>query len=189
MPSDIKMRKKRQDYFRLIVYMMAVVAILLLVYFIVTSRTMRASVFVSIFIVANMFITSYKRFIRVPIEIEVLTLGIVICTLEFGIKAGLVVAILGGLLSIFVGFDISPFSFPMLLGYILIAFTAFFLRGMDLVLVGIISSLMNNLFVFTIYHAAFNYNLFKNISFSLSNLAVNTLLFVNIAPFILKLII
>ncbi len=182
------MRKKRKDYFRYLIYAMTLFSVILFIFTIIASKTARAAIFVALFIILNMIIASYKRFIRLPIEFEVLTLGIVICTVQFGLKTGLVLAILGGILSFVVGYNINPFSFPMLLGYILIAFVSFLFKGLDITLVGILATLANNLFVFTAYYYAFRYDFFKNLSFSLSNIVLNVIFFLNLAPFLMKLI-
>lgn len=168
-----------------VVYVLMVFSVIL---FFIISKKAQAALIVSMFIVVNMLITSYKKFIKIPIEVEVLTVGIVICTLKFGLKAGLVVAILGGILSFFVGLEFSPIAFPMFLGYILMAFVSYALRTQDLILVGIVATLINNLVVFLVYHFLFNYDIIKNLRFGLSNIALNLILFFNLAPILFTII-
>jgi hypothetical protein len=176
--------KKDSPYFKYIIYGLAILSVLLLL---TLSKTIRAAAFVFFFIIINMALSSYKRFIKFPVEIEFLTLGIVFCTSEYGLKAGLTVAILGGILSFIVGYNISPFSFPMLIGYILMAFISFLLQGQNILLVGIIAAIANNIFVFLVYHFIFGYDTAKNISFGLSNMIFNLILFFNVLPLILKI--
>jgi len=135
-----------------------------------------------------MIITGYKKFINIPIEIEVLTLGIVLCTVSFGIKAGLVVAILGGVLGFFVGLDISPHAFPMFMGYIMMVFISYALNGLGLgiAVVGLLTTIINNLLIFLTYHLI-GYDFVKNLQFSISNILINTIIFVNLAPLILNI--
>ncbi|MEM3373646.1 MAG: hypothetical protein QXE31_00345 [Candidatus Woesearchaeota archaeon] len=145
------------------------------------SKTARAIIYVSIFIFINVVVSIYKRFIKLPIEIEFMTFGIVLITYNFGIKAGLIFAILGGILSFIVSFNISPFSFPMLMGYMLMALITLFFQYFNitesLFLIGIIASFINNLFVFLFYHIVFDYDMIKNISYSVSNFLFNFLVF------------
>ncbi len=183
------MVKKRKNSFKLLIYFLFIFAVFLLIIILIKSRTARASIYVTIFIVINMIIASYKRFLRIPIEFEVLTLGIVICTFQFGIKVGLVLAIIGGILSFIVGYNISPFSFPMLLGYMLIAVVTYLFKGFDLVFLGILSTLINNLMLFLVYSFVFDYDIFKNLSFGISNILFNTIFFLNLAPFLLRIIV
>ncbi len=171
----------RNKYYRYIIYGMTGFAFLL---FLLVSHKLRAAMVITIFIILNMALSSYKRFIRLPIEIELLTLGIVFCTLNYGIKAGLVVAILGGILSFVVGFNISPFSFPMLTGYVMMVFISYLLRNLNMTFVGLIATLANNLLVFVLYHYVFKYDLMKNISFSVSNILFNAIIFFNVLPYL-----
>jgi len=179
-------RKQRQKLYKLLIYTMTIIAVFL---FLLLSKKARAALFVSIFIFANMVVTGYKKFIHIPIEIEVLTLGIVLSTVAFGINAGLVVAILGGILSFFVGLEISPFAFPMFIGYIFMVFVSFTLRNLDITIVGILTTLANNLAIFAIYHFIFRYDLIKNLRFGISNIIINFILFYNIAPLIFEIMI
>ena len=177
--------KHRDDRkFSYATYAMMILAVAL---FVLLSKKIRASLFVSGFIFVNMVITFYKKFIKIPMEIEILTMGIVLCTVNFGLNAGLVVAILGWALGFFIGLDISPFALPMFLGYILMVFVSFILTGLNIRLIGIIATLTNNLLIFTLYHFLFGYDPGKNLAFSISNIALNLILFINIAPFISSL--
>lgn len=172
------MKKTHYKYFT---YGLGIFAFLL---FLFISKKIRAALTVSVFIVLNMILSSYKKFIKIPVEIEFLTLGIVFTTLTYGVKAGLVIAILGGILSFIVGYNISPFSFPMLTGYIMMAILSYFLRFLDITSVGLIVTLMNNVLVFSLYNFVFKYDIVKNLSFSLSNIIFNVILFINVVPYL-----
>lgn len=170
-----------------IIYSLGIItaaAFIILVFF---SKMARAAIFITGFIVLNMVLSSYKRFFKVPIELEFLTLGIVLCTIKFGIKAGLIVAVLGGILSFIVSLNLSPFAFPMLLGYASIAVISYLLRGFDIIVAGIAAALFNNIMVFMIFHFGFSYDIIPNLSFSVSNIIFNIIFFINIAPFVLAL--
>lgn len=155
-----------------------------IILFIFFSRQVKMLFFVTGFIALNVFISSYKKNVQLPIEIEVLTLGIVLCTRFYGIKAGLVVGVVGGLLSsIFYGY-ISPFLIPMLIGNALVAVSAPFSAFLSITWAGIVLTVIKNLFVFLAYHFAFGYSIGKNISYSVSNILLNIVLFLNFAPFL-----
>ncbi len=181
-----KTKKQSNNNFKYIIYCLTILAIIL---FILMSKTARAAVYVSIFIVLNMLISTYKRVVRFAIEFEILTLGIVLCTITFGIKAGLVIAILGGILSFFSSLNFSPFSFPMLVGYILMAILSYALSFLPITILGLIVTLANNLFVFSVYHLFFRYDIMKNVCFGVSNILFNFIIFTNIAPFLIKIIV
>ncbi len=178
--------KKLQREYKYFIYAISFIAAIL---FLILSSKIRAAIIVTAFILLNRIITTYKMFIRVPLEFEFLTLGIVLSTIAFGVKAGLVIAIFGCIVSFILGFELSMFSFPMFMGYISVAASAFLLKGFDVVTIGLVATLVNNLIVFFSYHFLFGYNLSKNISFSLSNIIFNAILFLNFSEGLLKLII
>ncbi len=178
-------KKANSKSIKKILFAMAAFSMLLFLFF---SKTIRSAIYVSIFIVANMVVMSYKKFVRLAIEFELLTLGIVTCTKAFGIEAGLLVAVLGGILSFITSLNISPFSFPMLAGYISMAIMSYFLRSLDITTLGIIITVFNNLLVSMIYHFFFKYDVVKNLSFGISNVIFNYILFTNIAPYLIRFI-
>lgn len=182
---------KYNKKFNFVFYFFLFFAIVLFVFFILKSRELRAILYLILFIIINMIISTYKRFIKLPIEIEFMTLGIVLLTYIYGLKIGLIFAIIGGILSFIVGFNISPFSFPMLLGYIIMCFITFLFQyiniGISLIFIGIIASLINNIFVFLFYHFVFKYDLIKNISYSVSNFLFNFLFLSVFYDFFLKI--
>ncbi|MBD3203572.1 hypothetical protein GF327_04710 [Candidatus Woesearchaeota archaeon] len=157
----------------------AIVMIPLLIFF---YYQIKASLFVTAFIIANIALSSYKKNFQFPIEIEILTLGIILSTFLYGIKAGLLIAILGTILSsAFYGYY-SPFLIPMIIGNMLVALLTPLFFSTQLFLSGLILSMIKNGFVFIFYHFVFNYHIGKNLSFGITNIIWNSLLFVNIAP-------
>ena len=175
-----------QNQYKYFIYTLAGIATVL---FLILSTKIRAAIIVTAFILINRLITTYKMFVRIPLEFEFLTLGIVLSTLAFGIKAGIVIAIFGCIVSFIIGFEVSMFSLPMFLGYSSIAVTSFLLKGFDVILIGVIATMINNIIVFLSYHFLFGYDIGKNLSFSISNILFNLILFLNFASTLLKLII
>jgi len=164
--------------------------VIILLIFLTLSKGTRAILFVLTFIILNTILTLYKRYVKnLPIEFELLTLGIVLCSVSFGLNAGLIVAILGGISYILFSTNFSPFSIPMLLGYIFMAFFSAYFSNINIIYLGILANLIHNLFVFSIYHLAFGYDLLKNILFSLSNILFNIILFYNLAPILIRIMI
>ena len=84
-----------------------------------TQKIMLVKTLITIaaFVGLNKVVTSYKRVIYIPIEIEVLSFGIILCSVSFGVAAGLATALIGGLVYVFYSNSLSPFSIPMLIGY------------------------------------------------------------------------
>lgn len=183
------MRKSvsKKDKYLISAYLICLIIFIFLYGFF--AKQIKTMFFVTGFILLNIFISSYKKTIEFPIEIEVLTFGIVLCTIAYGVKAGLIVAILGGLLSSILYGYISVFLLPLLLGYILVAFMTPFFAFLNLAAAGIIITIIKNLFLFFFYHLVFSYDVGKNISFSVSNILVNLILFMNVAPFLVRVMV
>ncbi|MEM4397922.1 MAG: hypothetical protein QW757_04860, partial [Candidatus Woesearchaeota archaeon] len=152
--------------FKIIIYALIFFSFIMFIFTIYKSKTARAIIYFVFFILINMILANYKKFVRLPIEIEFITLGVVFITYSFGLKIGLTFAIIGGILTFIVGFNISPFSFPMLIGYILMAFTTFFFNyfnfNLSISYIGLIASFVNYIFVFLFYHFVFDYDPIKN---------------------------
>jgi hypothetical protein len=174
---------KEQTPSRLLIYLLIISIIL----FLFSSKGLRSAFFIVFFAAANVFATLYKRYFYLPVEFEILSLGIVLCSYTYGLTAGLAVAIIGGLAYTVFCTNFSPFTFPMLLGYCLMAVIGTFVPVQNIILLGIIANVAHNMFVFTIYHVFFSYNIFKNLVFSISNIIFNALLFWNLGPLILRI--
>ncbi|MBN2423230.1 hypothetical protein JXB41_08460 [Candidatus Woesearchaeota archaeon] len=144
----------------------------------------KAAIFVTAFIVGNVLLSAYKKNFQLPIEIEILSLGIVLCTFLYGIKAGMVIAVFGTILSsAFYGYY-SPFLIPMVIGNIIVCIATPFFPVSSLFVSGTILTLIKNTFVFLFYHFVFNYDIGKNLSFGVTNVLLNIILFMNIGPFL-----
>ncbi|MFH0874576.1 MAG: hypothetical protein V1859_01470 [archaeon] len=171
-----KIKKKYYLYF-----LLALFALPLIIFF---YKEIKATLFVTAFIVGNIIVSAYKRDFQFPIEIEILTVGIVLCTLKYGLKAGILIAVFGTILSsAFYGYY-SPFMIPMIIGNIIGAAIPFAMPLQNIFLLGLVVSIVKNAFVFVFYHFVFNYDITKNLAYGTSNLFVNMILFLNIAPFI-----
>ena len=97
---------------------------------------------------------------------------------------GLFVALIGGILYTVFNTNFSPFTIPMMIGYMIMAVIASLFSYVNITVLGILTNLIHNAFVFLVYHFLFNYDIRKNLMFSLSNLLFNVILFLNIAPFL-----
>ena len=155
-----------------------VVVIVLLI--VISSKQARAILFIFGFIVANVFVTYYKKYFRAPVEIEVLSFGIILCSYTFGLTAGLIVAILGGIVYIVFTNSFNPFVIPMMIGYVIMAVLSSVFTSFNIVFLGIAVNIIHNLFVFTVYHFFYGYDPFPNFLFSVSNILFNVILFYNL---------
>ncbi len=157
--------------------------LLLLILVIVMSKGAQKIIFMTSFIVLNLFVTLYKRYFKLPIEIEILSFGIVLCSVSYDVASGLFVALIGGILYAVFNTKFSPFTIPMILGYMMMSFISSYFSYVNIIYLGIFVNIIHNLFVFTMYHFLFKYDFSKNLIFSISNILFNILLFVNLGNF------
>lgn len=158
-----------------------------IIFFLVFSKSGRSIIFITLFIVINVFATLYKRYFYFPIEFELISLGIVLCASVYGLGAGLAVAIIGGIAYTIYCTSFSPFTVPMLFGYILMAIFAAHVPIQNIVILGIIANLLHNLVVFSAYHLFFSYDIWKNLLYSVSNIVFNIVIFYNFGPLLVKI--
>ena len=169
-------------------FLAASVAILLLI----LSKEVRALLFIFAFLGLNSVITLYKRYVYLPIEIEVLSFGIVFTTVAFGLKAGIAVGMLGSILLTILTTSFSPFTIPMFIGYVVMACVAFMLNFLfpqiPYPYIGIIANISHNILVFSLYHIFLGYDPVKNLMFGISNILFNIFLFLNFGNLIFSLL-
>lgn len=165
------------------VFVYGAMALVLLILSTLMFKYNKAVFFVILFIALNSIIGLYKAFFYIPIEIELVSLGTILCTLSFGLKEGILVAVLGSLLAAVVNGTISYLTIPMVIGYIFMAFITPMFSGLGVAFGGIVVVLLTNILIFIIYQIM-GYDLFSNIVFSVSNIIWNLLLFLRLAPFL-----
>lgn len=179
----MKEKIKKINTKRILLTLIAISLLLLLI----SSKSMRGIFFVMFFVVANVFATLYKRYFYLPVEFEIISLGIVLCSYTYGIGAGLAVALIGGAAYTIFCTSFSPFTVPMLFGYCLMAAIAAYVPIGNIVFLGILANIIHNIFIFLVYHFFFGYDIWKNFLYSASNILFNVLLFWNLGNILMKL--
>ena len=182
------MKKRKPEKKLKIKYLSYILLGLLFLILFIFSKKTRSIIFVLIFIILNVFVTMYKRYFYFPIEFEILSLGIVLCSAGFGLGPGLVVAILGGIAMTIYCTSFSPFTPPMMLGYCLMAVIGAYVPISNIIYLGVIANMAHNLLVFSVYHFFFAYDIWKNMIFSVSNIVFNIIIFYNLGPFLFRMI-
>ncbi|MCB9359546.1 hypothetical protein H6503_06460 [Candidatus Woesearchaeota archaeon] len=141
------------------------------------------------FIAANILLRMYRRILPgVPIEFEVVIMGGMICTIAFGIWAGLLVVIFGSILAEFLNQFISPHSLVNFAVYFFIPFIALFIPTGSIATAGFIVAIVANIVIFIVF-LLMGYDLVKNLAFSITNIFWNYLMFKYLAGILLALLI
>ncbi len=180
-------RKRFNAYFNRIFYPVLFLSIIIILFLL--RHVLRAFIVMILFILANVLIGRIRRVIPMPIEIEVVTLGTVVCTMLYGFGAGVFVAVFSAIIGAVIAKRISPYTLVMVVGYIIVATIATAFNPADVVKAGIILTIVNNLFIFCIFQFAFRYSVLRNIAYGLSNVILNILIFKYLAEGIVKFLV
>jgi len=175
--------KKYWDYFRKYdPTFLIVVLVLGLLLLILLFSFLKAIFVVIFFVLINILLRFYKRIIpSIPLEFEVITFGSLLCTIQYDIKAGIAVAILGSLLADIANGTINPGNFVMTAGYIGVAILGVFIPVTQFGLAGLYITFFYNIVIWLIFHLLFHHDLFKNTAYSITNLIFNYFLFTSLS--------
>lgn len=169
-------RKEFKRYINIILPLLLFASIIFIIFLL--RHVLRALAVIGLFILADVLISRVKRvFSAVSIQIEVITLGTIICSILWGFGAGAFMAVLASLIGDAVAKRMSVYTFVRLGSYIIMAAIATAFDPANVVKAGIILAIANNLTLFLVFRLAFRYNMLKNISYTVSNIAFNILLF------------
>jgi len=150
---------------------------------------LKAFFVVVFFIGANTIFRFYKRFLpAVPLELEFITFGSLFCAIEFGISAGIAVAILGSLLADSANGTINAYNFVMTIGYIIVALVGIFISPEHFIQAGITITVIYNIIIWSVFNFLLHHDLFKNTSYSITNVIFNYFLFTIIGSFALSIV-
>lgn len=139
-------------------------------------------------IIFNAWLANFQLKRGFPTDFELSTFSTVIITLTYGLKWGLFVAILSKLIaSIYTG-NILADHFFMILTYINAAFIAFFVRSSNVLLLGLIIVVINNVLLFMISKHILGIDISANLSYTGTNFIFNLLVFSIFAEIIFSLL-
>ena len=133
---------KKENYFFKWRYVMPAMAMLLLYIFL--GKDLKGAITVSILAIAASYSTIYKRVIRIPSAIELVVLGTVITSISYGPVAGAIFGVTTTIASEVISAAVDLFTFVYAFARGVIGVVAYFLAGMDIVLLGVLMTLLFN---------------------------------------------
>jgi len=166
------------------VFLAAAFAFLLLLFW----RGLAFIVFSAILIAGNVMVNYYKRRARLPLELELVTFGTIIISASSGAVAGIVFAICALIITGIATADFSVFTLVSLAVFPLIAVLSTNAPASNIVAWGLIITLAKNIIIFMLYQLVLGYNLAMNLSFSISNIIVNLILFIRLGSPVIGLL-
>ncbi|MBI4149931.1 hypothetical protein HY488_00850 [Candidatus Woesearchaeota archaeon] len=190
------MTKQHTDLFKLFggkynLYLLGIalfVLLLFVLFFNPIARTIKILGVIAIFTIINTFLKrGMLAFQGLPLEIEVATLGSVVTTVLFGIKVGILTAVLTTFIASQLTRGISLYTPMMASGYVLAALMAWFVVPVSIATGGIVITIIVNAYLIVIFHMV-GYSLLENFMYGMSNIMLNAILFLKIAPWLMHVL-
>lgn len=145
-------------------------------------------IIVIVFSLINCFLRFYKRiFPGIPIELEISIFSTVLCSIAFGLWAGILVALISSIASEFFTQMIKPYSLVNVIVYALIPFFAIFLTAEAVAGAGLIITVVANIVIFLLF-AVLGYDVVRNAAYSITNIIFNYFIFTYLGVAVLALI-
>src|SRR3989338_9900344 len=143
-------------------------------------------IFLTFFCVINSAMLSFKRYFDAPLDPEFSTFSAILMTVRYGLLFGIITAILTKLVSMIYIKNIKVNYFFMMTGYIVAALLADVFKGYGVVTLGLIVTLLANVYQFFIRKFVVNYSTFEIISYGVTNIIFNSVLFIGFADIFIK---
>jgi len=161
---------------------------LLVIFFNPLARTAKILGVMAAFTVGNVLLKRWMLpFRSLPLEIELSTLSSVVATLAFGVKAGILLAVLTCFAGNHFTRGISLYTPMMASGYVLAALLAWFMAPASIVAGGIVITLIVNAYLIAIFSMV-GYSPLENFLYGASNVVLNSILFLKVAPWLLQIL-
>jgi hypothetical protein len=144
--------------------------------------------FLVAFCLLNAALLIYDRYVEIPIDIELSTFSAILMTLKFGIWWGIITAVATKLVSMINNQDFNRNCFVSIFGYVIAAVLASVLSNMNIVLLGIIISVVINIYTYFSFKFVMMMSDFESLGYSVTNIIFNIMLFIGFSEVIFRVI-
>jgi len=138
-------------------------------------------IFLTLFCIGNTFILSFKRYFDAPIDIELSTFAAILMTMKYGLNIGLLAAFFTKFSSMMYNKKIKVAYFFMMSSYFVAAIFTYLIGGSNPVILGLIVTVISNIYLVLIRKFVTRYSSFEIISYGISNFLFNLVLFLGFA--------
>ena len=143
-------------------------------------------IFLSIFCVANALLLTIDRYVNAPLDLEFSTFSAVLMTLVYGLKWGLLVAVMTKIAAILYNKNVRVDHLFMIFGYCIAAIVASIMPG-SIVIVGVVSTIMVNIYTVFISKFVTMFSSYEIFTYGISNTFFNIVLFIGFSEFFLAI--
>ena len=144
-------------------------------------------IFLALFCVANAMLLSVFKHIQAPIDIEMITFPVVLMTIKYGLLWGIALAILSSIFHIIYNKEFSIAQVFFLMGYFASAFLASFFHGINIVLLGVLITVVINFYFAFISRFVIFYSNHEVMIATVSNVFFNIALFIGFSEVIIRI--
>lgn len=146
-------------------------------------------VFITIFTVANTAMLSFKKYFDPPIDIELSTMAAVLITIKYGLVYGLIAAFFTKFIQMMYIKKIKMAYFFMMSSYMVAALFANFFSGFGVVNLGIIVSVISNIYLAFVRKFLLGYSPIEIMGYGITNIIFNIVLFIGFSEMFLFIMI
>jgi hypothetical protein len=152
-------------------------ALALLLAILLLGRHMLSIIAVLLLMLLAVLSLIWKRITHISFGIELITFATVVYAVSFNLVFAVIAAIFMCFLANYLAGRVCMPMFVQMLGYVVVAILAYFLRGMDVAYVGKICVIVFNLLIHFIYVFVLKFRLENSILAGVINIVVNFWLF------------
>ncbi len=145
--------------------------------------------FVTLFTVGNTLMQSFKRYVDPPIDIELSTFSSILITIEYGLGYGLMAAFFTKFVQMLYIRKIKMAYFFMISSYMVAALFANFFSALNIVTMGIIVTIISNFYLAFIRKFLLGYAPVEILSYAVTNIIFNIVLFIGFSELFLIIMI
>ena len=135
-------------------------------------------IYIILFSVANSLLLTIDRYINAPIDLELSTFTGILMSLKFGVSWGIACAILTKVAAIIYNRNVRMDHIFMIGGYCIAAITANLLRSMDIVAIGVIATIIVNIYTVFVSKYVTMLSNYEIVMYGSTNAAFNIVLFI-----------
>jgi hypothetical protein len=168
-------------------WIMIALIVLLLSFFLKINIV--AILFLVVFCVGNAILLSIDRYVSAPVDLELSTFSAVLMTTRYGLQWGIAAAILTKIAAILYNKNFMIDHLFMIGGYVVAAFMANLFGGVPLVLLGIIATIITNIYIVFVSKFITMLPDMAIMTYGASNTIFNIVLFVGFGDLFFKLMI
>jgi len=145
-------------------------------------------IFLAGFCVLNALLLIYDRYVDAPVDLELSTFAAIVMTLTFGLKWGIISAVLTKTAAIINNRDFNKSSLLAMSAYVLAAVVTSIMPEMNIILLGLIVVMIVNLYSFIMFKYLLMLSYFEVGMYNVTNIIFNIVLLVGFSEVLIRVL-